>query len=130
MSGIPDNIADAVMRIEGFTVKQLTVTDDIGDARDYMKEPGKLEFPNLIVTIPAGSVGPFKDWHQDFVIQGNNDETKERSGSIDCLRPDGKAFFTIRFSHAGIFGLTPRDGSFVVDMYVEQMSFAAAQIIG
>src|SRR5262245_60977169 len=31
-----------VRSVESFTVKQSVVTDDIGDARDYEKEPGKL----------------------------------------------------------------------------------------
>jgi hypothetical protein len=124
LSGIPDAAANAVSRIESFTVKQSTVTDDIGDARDYMKEPGKLEFPNLIVTIPAASGAAFKAWHQDFVVQGKNDETKEKSGTIEFIRSDGTVSCTIALFNVGIFGLTPRDGVFVADLYVERMTFA------
>jgi hypothetical protein len=124
LSGIPDTVADAVSRIESFTVKQSTVTDDIGDARDYMREPGKLEFPNLIVTIPAASAAAFKAWHQDFVVQGKNDEAKEKSGSIELIRVDGKVSCTIALFNVGIFGLTPRDGVVVADLYVERMTFA------
>jgi hypothetical protein len=128
LSGIPESVTDAVSRIEPFTVKQSTVTDDIGDARDSLKEPGKLEFPNLIVTIPAASAAAFKAWHQEFVVRGVNDETKERSGSIDLIRADGKAMYTIGLSNVGIFGLTPRDNVFVADLYVERMTFTAPMV--
>src|SRR6266851_9098130 len=44
---------DKVMKIESFTVTQEIATDDIGDVRDIVKEPGKLDFPNLQVTMAA-----------------------------------------------------------------------------
>jgi hypothetical protein len=126
IAGIPDVNCDAVTRIEPFTVKQTTVTDDIGEARDYMQDPGKLEFPNLVFTVPATSVAPFKQWHDDFVVKGNNDDPKERSGSIELLGLDGKPVITIRFTNMGIFGLTPRDSVYVAELYTERMTIAGS----
>ncbi|MEN6578298.1 MAG: phage tail protein, partial [Phycisphaerales bacterium] len=77
-----------VSRVESFTVKQTAVTDDIGDARDYAREPGKLEFPNLKITVAEAAAQPFAAWHEDFVIQGNNDDSREKGGSLSLLSPD------------------------------------------
>ena len=47
-----------VSKIDSFTVKQPIQTDDIGDKRDYKKEPGKLEFPNLGSPSPRPQLRP------------------------------------------------------------------------
>ncbi|MGE5296717.1 MAG: phage tail protein, partial [Solirubrobacterales bacterium] len=97
-----------VMRIESFTVKQTTVTDDIGEARDYAKEPGKLEFPNLKLTIPESAAQGFVDWHNKFVIEGNNDEANEKGGTLTLLSPNLKTELAkISFFNMGIFRIRP-----------------------
>ncbi|MEN6426344.1 MAG: phage tail protein [Phycisphaerales bacterium] len=121
-----------VSRVESFTVKQATVTDDIGDARDYAKEPGKLEFPNLKITLAEAAAQPFAAWHEDFVVKGNNDESKEKAGSLSLLSPDrAKTLAKIKFYNLGIFRMTPvksEAGSdsiarVEVELYVERMEF-------
>jgi hypothetical protein len=66
-------------------VKQSVVTDDIGDARDYQREPGRLEFPDLAITLAESSAKSWFDWFEDFVIKGNSGETTEKNGSIAFL---------------------------------------------
>jgi phage tail-like protein len=74
-----------VSRVDQFTVSQAVATDDIGDARDYRREPGRLEFPNLTISLAEASAKSWFDWFDDFVIKGNNDESKEKNGSISFL---------------------------------------------
>jgi hypothetical protein len=121
-----------VSRVESFTVKQTAVTDDIGDARDYIKEPGKLEFQNLKITVAEAAAQPFIAWHEDFVIQGNNDESREKAGSLFLLSPDRtKTLARIKFYNMGIIqvGSTKAGSSsdtiarVEVEMYVERMEF-------
>jgi hypothetical protein len=38
---------EQVSKVDSLTVKQTAVTDDIGDARDYQREPGKMDIPNV-----------------------------------------------------------------------------------
>jgi hypothetical protein len=122
-----------VMRIESFTVKQTTVTDDIGEARDYMKEPGKLEFPNLKITIPESAAQPFLDWHNKFVIEGNNDEANEKGGKLTLLSPNrSMELAVIEFFNLGVFCIRPDKSEasadapkrLTVEMYVERMTFS------
>jgi phage tail-like protein len=129
-----------VMRIESFTIKQTTVTDDIGDARDYAKEPGKLEFPNLKITIPENAAQGFVDWHNRFVIEGNNDEANEKGGKLTFLSPNRKdELAVIEFFNMGIFRIRPdaSEGSvetvrrLTVELYVERMTFDyTSKVIG
>jgi len=74
-----------VSAVDSFTVKQSVAVDDVGDARDYQREPTKLEFPNLKITMMESSAESWFDWFEDFVIKGNSDESKEKNGSIALL---------------------------------------------
>ncbi len=121
-----------VSRVESFTVKQTAVTDDIGEARDYTREPGKLEFPNLKITIAEAAAQPFAAWHEDFVIKGNNDESRERGGSLSLLSPDrAKTLAKIEFYNMGIIQVGSAKAAsssdtiarVEVEMYVERMEF-------
>jgi phage tail-like protein len=93
-----------VRSVESFTVKQSVVTDDIGDARDYQKEPGKLEFPNLAITLMESSAESWFDWFESFVIKGNSEDKKEKNGSIAFLAADLKQeLLRVDLFNLGIF---------------------------
>ena len=95
-----------VNKIDAFTIKQTAVADDIGDARDYTHMPGKLEFPDLFITMSENSAGTWKQWFDDFVIKGNNGDAREKSGRLIFLSPDlQREYARIEFSHLGIRSL-------------------------
>src|SRR5262245_60136524 len=60
-----------VRSVDSFTVKLSVPSDDIGDARDRLREPTKLEFPNLTITLAQASADSWSDWFEDFVVKGN-----------------------------------------------------------
>jgi len=121
-----------VNKIEAITVKQKVVDNPTGELRDYEREPAHLEIPNLVVTLAESHAKEFYDWHEDFVIKGNNGDNMERGGSLTYLTPDLKTeLFTITFEHLGIFKLTPEKveaGSENIrrvkaELYCEDMKF-------
>ncbi len=121
-----------VNKIDSFTVKQTSATDQIGDKRDQLKEPGKLEFPNLKITLAEVTAQSWIDWHENFVIQGNNAEDKEKNGSLTFLSPNGKdELLTIRFFNIGIIRVQSDKAEanadqikrVEVELYVERMVF-------
>jgi len=127
-----------IAKIDSFTVKQTAVTDDIGDARDHQKEPGKLEFPNLKITLAEASAQSWMDWHKSFVIEGNNDEAQEKSGTLTLLSPNGqKPLAVIKFYNMGIFSIQPDKAEanadqvkrVVVELYVERMEFLGGKAV-
>jgi len=121
-----------VNKIEAITVKQKVIENPVGELRDYEKEPAHLEIPNLVITFPESHAKPFYDWHEDFVIKGNNGDDKEKNGTLEYLTPNlQEVLFTLTFKHVGIFKLTPEkveSGSenirrLKAEMYVEEMEF-------
>jgi hypothetical protein len=121
-----------VNKIDTFTIRQSTTSDDIGDARDKLREPGKLEFPNLRITLAETSAQSWMDWHEDFVIKGNNDAGKERNGSLIFLSPNlQQELARINLYNLGIFRLAPSRAEANADqikrvsaeLYCERMEF-------
>ncbi|MEO5955471.1 MAG: hypothetical protein ABIR36_07255, partial [Nitrospiraceae bacterium] len=120
-----------VSKIEALTIKQTMAQNSIGETRDYQKEPSKLEFPNLVISLAEASAGTFYAWFQDMVIKGNAGENNERAGTLEFLDPTMKGtLLTIYFHHLGIFGFTPEKSDanadsirrVKIEMYCEQMT--------
>ena len=121
-----------VNKIDSFTVKQVVATNNAGAGRDATKDPAKLEFPNLKITLAESTAQTWIAWHEDFVIKGNNDEMKEKSGSLTLLSPNRQAEVAqIKFYNMGIFRLRPEKAEanadqikrMQVELYVERMTF-------
>ncbi len=121
-----------VNKIDSFTVKQ-TVIDDVGESRDFVKEPGKLEFPNLVITLAESTVATWQDWFEDFVIKGNVGDDKERTGTLEFLSPNlVDTLATIKFFNLGIFRLSSEKSESNADnirrvkaeLYCERMEFS------
>ncbi|MCL4499455.1 MAG: phage tail protein [Chloroflexi bacterium] len=121
-----------VSKIDSFTVKQSAVTDDIGDARDYQKEPGKLEFPNLKISFSEVTAKSWYDWHKEFVIKGNNDESKEKHGTLTFYGPNMQdELARIELYNLGIFRIGAEKAEansdqikrVTAELYCERMEF-------
>ena len=132
LDGLP---AARVSKIDSFTVKQPVVVDDIGSTRDAPAEPGRIDFPNLRVTISELDAGPWTDWAQDFLVKGNNDDAHEKSGAIVFLSPNRKTELArILLHNVGIFALRraaapagTQVAHVVADLYCERMDFAVGK---
>jgi hypothetical protein len=120
-----------VSKVDAFTIKQTVTTDQIGDARDYLKEPGKLEFPNLKVSVALAGAQTWFAWFTDFVVNGNNTEDNEKGGRLVFLSPNRQTELAeIKFFHLGIFKLedptfesTDSVGHVTAELYCERMEF-------
>jgi len=124
-----------VSRIDSFTVTQPVVDDDVGSVRDAPTELGKIEFPNLRVTILEDDAGPWGDWAEDFLVKGNNDDSHEKRGAIVFLTPNRQVELArIGLLNVGIFAFrraaAPAGNQVshvVADLYCEQMEFLVAK---
>ncbi|HEY2748219.1 MAG TPA: phage tail protein [Polyangia bacterium] len=123
-----------INKIEALTIKQKVVEDPCGEVRDYQKVPASIEYPNLVVTFSEAFADDVYKWHEDFVINGNNGQDKEKGGSLEFLTPDLKTtLFTLTFAGLGIFKCTPEKVEAAsentrrvkAEMYCEQVTFAA-----
>ena len=92
------------MRVDALTVKQAVVRDDRAGI-----VPAQLEFPNLKITLSQVGSETWFAWFDGFVIKGNNDESKEKNGSIALLSPDLKdELLRVDLFNLGIFAIGPR----------------------
>ncbi len=120
-----------VTQIDSFTVKQSIARDGVGDERDYQREPGMIEVPNLRIALAQSKAQSWYDWFASFVIQGNNDDSQEKNGSLIFLAANlGTELARIDLSHIGIFKLAPDPSAaktnvkrVVAELYVEAMAF-------
>ena len=128
-----DNATPRVNKIEALTIKQKVVEDPVGEQRDYQKVPASIEYPNLVITCAESHADQLYDWHEDFVIKGNNSEDKEKGGTLEYMSANMKdVLFTLTFHGLGIFKLTPEKveaGSENVrrvkaELYCHQLTFA------
>ena len=134
---IPGLDCSKVSKIESLTIKQSVTGSAVGQMRDVQKEPGKLEFPNLVIYVAESFAGTFYAWFQDMVIKGNAGDNNEKAGTLEFLDPTLKgSLLTIYFNHLGIFGFSPEKldagadtiRRVKVEMYCEQMTLAPVKI--
>ena len=123
-----------VAAVDSFTVTQSVATDVIGDKREPLREPGKLEFPNLKITLAESSAKTWLDWFDDFVIKGNSDESKEKKGSIALLAANlTDELLRINLFNLGIFRIgsdkmeanSDRIATVTAHLYCERMELYA-----
>jgi tail tube protein gp19 len=120
--------ATKVSKIDAFTVKQMMAAVDVGAARDFQREPGQVEFPNLRVTLAESSAQTWSDWFDDFVVKGNNGDEREKNGAIVFLDAARKQELgRIELKNVGIFALRRPSSAgeqiarVTAELYVESM---------
>lgn len=118
-----------VSKIDTFTVKR-EVTEERSGSGGVTLSPGRVEFPNLSITFSEVSAKTWFDWHEEFVVNGNNGESFERAGSISFLSTDQKKELSrIELSHLGIVRLAQakdQASRLTAELYCEEMELAGA----
>lgn len=128
IGGLP---CDRVTKIESFQVTRKLVETRLGELRTPQVIPGRIEYPNLTLTISAADIEDWAKWYEDFMLQGNQEELQ---GSIEFLGADLKeTFMTIELHGVGMKRFSPFPStnanadtvaSFNVELYVEQMTLS------
>jgi len=113
-----------VRKIEPFTIRQSIAHDGLGESRDLALEPSTVSFPDLKVTFAEVAVDSWLEWFDDFVVKGNCDEGKEKSGKLTLLSPNQQPLASISLSNLGIF----RIGSLDSDAGEDKLKLARASL--
>ncbi|HEY0592004.1 MAG TPA: hypothetical protein VGF40_09570 [Thermoanaerobaculia bacterium] len=120
-----DGLPPADVVTEPITITRPLVEDPIGEHRDYEREPGSFEIPNLTLGIPESALAPFLAWYEDFVIRGNNGQDQEKNGALAYQSANGAGVLTIEVRGAGIHALRPlADGSWEIGLYAEEVGIS------
>jgi hypothetical protein len=128
-----------VSKVDELVVRVDTTEHAVGELRDYEKEPTVLHIPNLAFTIRDDANNGVRDWFDDFVIKGSNDNSRERHGTLEYLSENLKdVLFTLTFYNLGIFKLAAvkiepgqeQMRQIRVEMYCEQLTFNYGPSVG
>jgi len=114
-----------VMPIDAFTVRRPVVEHD----PRFPLQQGPLSFPNLIVTLPESSARDWHQWFHNFVIRGDNDNTREKTGTLSVMDERSTELVRIGLFNVGIFRLqgpieiADRLPYVVAGLYCQRMEF-------
>ena len=119
-------------KVESLTINRPLLRDDIGEARDYEKLPGAIDFPNVVVTMAESHAASVYDWLEDFVINGDNGDESEKQGTLEYLSANrATTLFQISFKQLGVFEVAPAPSmetdaitKVIVAMYCERIEFS------
>lgn len=124
---IGDLPGNRVSRVEPITLKRTVAGDQVGVLREPTKLPVKVEFSNVVLTIPEADAAPWAAWHDSFLLQGNHKDSDEKSGAIVLLGPDSKSEVArVTLTGCGMVRMAPVTGGAPrrqVELYCEQMGY-------
>lgn len=110
LSGL-ETMSRMVTRVEPMSVRLKTVQQAVGELRDYEKTAGQVDVSNLVFTVAESAAADLYRWHEDFVIKGNSDDSKEKTATLELLAADGKTVYKLNMRGVGIIKLTPDKAS-------------------
>jgi len=127
---IKDIDASKVTRVESFTILRPITHPDVvsGSSALPRMAVGRLQFPNLRISMPLGDVQPFISWFDESLVRGMY---KGKDAKLFFLKPDRKEFAHIDLFNLGIcrtsFGQTTVNGEtpqVQFELYYERMEYA------
>jgi hypothetical protein len=119
-----------VSRLEPFRVRREVqlVLDGAGVAQLV---PGTIDFPNLSITLSKAFADSWYDWHETFVVEGENDDALERDGSLSFLSVNLLTELArIDLRHLGIVKIAPAEDDAMhvtAELYCEEMVLSRPQ---
>jgi T4-like virus tail tube protein gp19 len=97
-----------VSQIAPLIFRHKVVTQAIGEQRDPSKTQATFGLSDLSFSQAISHSKTLEQWHQSFLIEGNNAEQNEKSGTLEFLTPDVKStLLTITLSGLGIYRIAP-----------------------
>jgi phage tail-like protein len=114
IDGISQDPAETC-KIESFSVKQEIIENPIGKFLENQKEPGRVDFPTLGVTILQRDAGPWMKWWDKLVREGKHELSQQHNGHFWFLPRDAvgsgqlqrKPLLTLDLFGVTILGLGP-----------------------
>jgi hypothetical protein len=129
-----DGAGAGLSSFEGWDVKQRIVEDQVGEFSSPTKRPSKLELGDLEVRVNEASTksgaNVLDAYFQSFVVQGNSEDSAEKSASLILSDALGKQVMRFDFSNVGPYSREPvarEDNARGFGFYVEKAAIQSAQ---
>ena len=120
-----------VTKVDSFTVKMNVLEYHGGGHRAPIKTPSPIDFPNLTFYVPEADAQKFYNHVHKRIIADKAEQPGRLTGQIETYDNEGGALFTLQFTGAEIFAVTPdkSDSSseeiklVKIELFTESMSF-------
>ncbi|MEZ4367408.1 MAG: phage tail protein [Kofleriaceae bacterium] len=127
-----DDACRRVTKVDSFTIKQTVIEHHVGGQREPIKVPSRIDFPNLVFSIPEADADPFFEHVAQRV--GRGEKSGGLTGQLEVQDVTGKTLATVSFLGADIISVTPTksDSSSEelkqvrIELMTEGMAFAYA----
>lgn len=118
-----------VKHIDSFSIKRKLSENEVGAVKLPSADAGRIVFPNINVTVIGNGIESWENWAKDFIVNGNNADSKEKNGRLifysDPTRT--KEIARIEFKNLGIFSLKHdyevNSSTIIAGLYCEQMIY-------
>jgi hypothetical protein len=120
-----------VAKVDAFTVE---LPEPVGLRERRLEEgAGPIDFPGLRVTVSEAGASGFAAWHEEFVVNGLNDDSHEKDGALVLLDSTLKGELgRVELQGLGIYGLSAEKAvagseaiaKVVAELYCERMGLA------
>ena len=96
-----------VVSVEPLVVRTVVADTQAGEERFRQIVPTVVEIGDLVVRFAESGARDMYAWHEDFVVNGNCGDDREKSGTLELLSPAGaEVVLTLTFGGLGIYKLT------------------------
>jgi hypothetical protein len=102
ISGMP-NVGQRASWIGPITIRQPYVAPPAPGGGGVTSTPAALDVGDLSVSVSQQHAAELVDWHDDFVVQGNNAPSDERTATIELLNQAGTALLALDLTGIGIY---------------------------
>ena len=96
-----------VSRIEPITISRKITESGVGEQRISQPTAAEWEVSNIVLYVPQAQATDFLNWHDDFVINGNCGDDREKMMTLDLTDASRLPLMTVSFSNVGILSCAP-----------------------
>lgn len=113
------------LKIDGLPTTRVRLIAPIS----FSRRTGGIAPTDLVVTFSSTDVDPWRAWVDDFIVNGNNGQGKEKQGSIEVMAPNlSDILATLAIRQIGIRELVPADDTSALPGYRASMYFEFGQL--
>ncbi|ATC65217.1 hypothetical protein CMV30_15335 [Nibricoccus aquaticus] len=130
LDGLPST---RIASLEAFSITNTTTGKPAGVFNAASAAIATPNISDLTVAISAADRAAWTAWRDTFLVQGNSQDTAEKSATLELLGPDMKStIFTLKLANLGLIRLStpPTEGEAIArlqaELYVETASLPSA----
>ena len=96
-----------VIKVDAFTIKSQIHEHRVGNMRDAIRVPGRLELPTMSIHVPESDVQPFTDHFVKYTQRGAPQVAPRLTGEVEFRDHDGRGLCSVEMAGLDIVSMSP-----------------------